>query len=63
MGKVPEEEKQRNLEFYKRWRKDGENIYKLLLEYGFSLPRAYQIKRRVEQKYPEFVQSLKIGIF
>jgi len=55
MGKVPLEEKQRNLEFYKRWRIKGENLYDLIREYGFSFPRAYQIKTQVEKKYPDVI--------
>jgi hypothetical protein len=58
MSKVPPEEKQRNLEFYKRWRIDGENIYELLKEYGFGFSRAYRIKYRLEEKYPAEVARL-----
>jgi hypothetical protein len=45
----------RNLEFYRRWQVKGENLYKLLLEYGFGQSRAYAIKRWVEQKKADLV--------
>jgi hypothetical protein len=47
-----QEKKDRNLEFYKRWRLDGEPLNKLLVEYNFTYPRAYAIKAQVEKKYP-----------
>jgi len=53
MGKVPEEKKDRNLEFYKRWRINGEELNSLINEYGFSYPRAYKLKKILEKKYPE----------
>jgi Mor family transcriptional regulator len=59
MGKAPEEKKQRNLEFYKRWQIDGENIYDLIKEYGFSYPRAYQLKVNLEKKYPNEINKLR----
>jgi len=58
MGKAPVEQKDRNFEFYRRWRKNGENVYDLIREYDFSLGRAYQIKKKIEQKYPEFVLKM-----
>ena len=60
MSKVPVEEIERNLEFYKRWRINHEDIYTLIREYGFSYPRAYQIKAKVERdpKYQEKLGQL-----
>lgn len=57
MGKVPDEEFKRNCEFYKRWKKDNENVYDLIKEYNISYSRAYQIKVKVERKpqYKEFL--------
>ena len=59
MGKAPSEEKQRNLEFYKRWKINGENVYDLISEYGFSYPRAYQLKKILENKYPHDIQKMQ----
>lgn len=53
------EEKQRNLEFYKRVWIDGEDIYTLLKEYDFGFSRAYQIKKHVEEKYPKQIKKLQ----
>lgn len=61
MGKVPVEERERNLEFYKRWRIDGEDIYQLLGEYGFGFSRAYALKKQIEKKYPEEIKKLEIA--
>ena len=41
--------KDRNLEFYKRWRVNNEPLYKLLQEYGFNQTTAYNLKRWVEK--------------
>ncbi len=53
------EKKERNLEFYKRWRIDGESLYDLLQEYQISYPRAYQIKEAVEKKYKRIINVLR----
>lgn len=63
MAQQPTEEKiQRNLEFYQRWRIDGEELSDLLTEYDISYPRAYQIKKQVEER-PQYSEARKeIGI-
>jgi hypothetical protein len=48
-----QEKKDRNLEFYKRWKIDGESLNDLLVEYKISYPRAFVIKKQVEKKYPD----------
>jgi Mor family transcriptional regulator len=53
MGIRPNEKTDRNLEFYKRWRINGESLNDLIREYDFSYPRAYVIKKRLEEKYGE----------
>jgi len=57
MGKVPEEEFSRNLEFYKRWQVNGEDLRDLVKEYNISFSRAYQIKTKVERK-PQYQSKL-----
>lgn len=62
MGKVPEEEFKRNLEFYKRWRINGEDLRDLVKEFNISFSRAYQIKTKVEKKSQYKKEIAKIGI-